>query len=74
MIGLRIEDETRRIGKAQGYLGLSVRDTTLEDGTPAMVTAWEPTPKELAAIAAGGTVYLWVIGIAHPPVMLQVSV
>jgi hypothetical protein len=65
---------TRTLGKAQGYLGLPVRDETIMSpevgNVPAMVSAWEPAPDEIAAIAAGGTVYLRVLGVAHPPVMI----
>ena len=55
----RIQGTTRVIGKSQGYLGLPLRDITINDavtgpGTPAMETAWLPNPDELAAIAAGG--------------------
>jgi hypothetical protein len=64
---------TRRIGKSQGYFGLSVTDTVREDGTPMMMTSWQPTPNEVAAIAAGAPIYLWLLGTAHPPVMLTVG-
>jgi len=68
---------TRIVGKAQGYLGLPLRDeeinSTVGGVVPSMVTAWEPTPDELTAIASGGTVYLRVLGIQHPPVMLWVE-
>lgn len=64
---------TRRIGKSQGYLGLSVTDTVLDDGSPVMMTSWQPTPKEAEAVAAGAPIYLWVLGTAHPPVMLTVG-
>lgn len=73
MLPKAIEGTTRRIGKSQGYLGLCVKDTSLENGTPVMLTAWEPTPADLVALNAGGTVYLWVLGTAHPPVMLTVE-
>lgn len=74
MISLAVEGTTRRIGKSQGYLGLCVRDFTYADGTPAMLTAWQPTPDEAARIAAGAVIYLTVLGSAHPPVLLQVGV
>jgi hypothetical protein len=50
----RILGATRILGKAQGYLGLPVRDETINctvdgPGTPSMVTAWLPTPKERSA-------------------------
>ena len=64
---------TRRIGKSQGYLGLSVTDTHTEDGVPMMMTSWQPTPAEAARIAAGAPIYLWVLGTSHPPVALSVG-
>lgn len=74
MIIKMIDGVTRVIGKAQGYLGLPLRDelTNCSVGgvVPSMVTAWEPTPEELAALNAGGAVYLRILGTAHPPVMV----
>lgn len=77
MIG-RIEGCTRVLGKAQGYLGLPLRDVLIHDtvtgpGTPAMETAWLPTPDELARLNAGAPVILRVIGTGHPPVMIDVG-
>lgn len=70
-----IEGHTRIIGKSQGYLGLPLRDVVIDCSvngpkTPAMETAWFPTPAELAALNAGAPVILRVLGIGHPPVML----
>jgi hypothetical protein len=80
MIIKHIEGATRVLGKSQGYLGLPVRDEVREFTVggetvkaPAMVTAWEPTPDELERINAGATIYLRVLGTAHPPVMLEVG-
>lgn len=73
MINLSPPSTTRRIGKSQGYLGLSVTDTQLQDGSPVMVTSWQPTPAEQKLICAGAPIYLWVLGSAHPPVMLTVG-
>lgn len=75
MIIKRIAGATRLLGRSQGYLGLPIRDETIDcavygPATPAMVTAWEPTPDEVAAIAAGGTIYLRILGNQHPPVMI----
>ena len=67
-----IEGTTRRIGKSQGYKGLPLRDEEGEFG-PQMVTSWQPTPAELEALNRGAPVYLWVLGRAHPPVMLGVG-
>lgn len=69
---------TRVLGKSQGYLGLPLRDVVIHDTvngpeTPAMETAWLPTPAELARLAAGAPVILRVLGTAHPPVMIDVG-
>lgn len=74
----RIEGATRVLGKSQGYLGLPLRDVEINcsvggERTPAMETAWLPTPKEIAAIVAGAPIVLRVIGTTHPPVMLEVG-
>lgn len=78
MIIGRIEGATRTLGKAQGYLGLPLRDVLVNstvDGpaTPAMETAWLPTPDEIARLTAGAPVILRVLGTAHPPVMIEVG-
>lgn len=73
MMVKHITGATRIIGKSQGYAGLPLRDVLINDQgrqTPAMVSAWEPTPDEIATIVAGGAIYLMVIGEAHPPVLL----
>lgn len=77
MIG-RIEGATRTIGKSQGYAGLPLRDVVVNcavggEGKPAMVLAWTPTPDELARLVAGASVQLWILGTAHPPVMVEVG-
>lgn len=74
----RISGTTRVIGKGQGYMGLPLRDETINcavngEGTPAMVTAWLPTPKELEALNAGAAVHVRLIGNAHPPIMVEVG-
>ncbi|MGJ5149859.1 hypothetical protein [Bradyrhizobium sp. HKCCYLR1023] len=71
----RIEGATRVIGKSQGYLGLPIRDEQLDCSvngpvTPAMVTAWLPTPEELAALNAGAAVHVRILGTQHPPIMV----
>ncbi|WP_426229304.1 hypothetical protein [Pararhizobium sp. DWP3-4] len=73
-----IAGATRVIGKSQGYLGLPLRDETINctvggDGTHAMCTAWLPTPDEIERINAGAPVILRIIGTAHPPVMVEVG-
>lgn len=71
----RIQGCTRVIGRSQGYYGLPLRDIVINDTvtgpeTPAMETAWLPTPKELEALNAGAPIILRVIGSGHPPVMI----
>ncbi|WP_434712927.1 hypothetical protein NMA58_08095 [Rhizobium sp. YTUHZ045] len=73
-----IQGHTRILGKSQGYLGLPVRDIVVNDTvngpeTPAMQTAWLPTPDEIAAIAAGAPIILQILGVSHPPVMVFVG-
>jgi len=72
----RIEGCTRVLGKSQGYLGLPLRDVVINctvngEGSPAMETAWFPTPAEIDAINSGAPVILRVLGTSHPPVMLS---
>lgn len=78
MIIRRIKDCTRVLGQAQGYLGLPLRDIEISctvngPGTPAMETAWEPTPDELQALNNGGSIILRILGTAHPPVYIYVE-
>jgi hypothetical protein len=77
MIG-RIEGTTRVLGKQQGYLGLPVRDGTINctvggPDVPCMTTAWLPTPEELALLNAGASVHVRLIGKGHPPIMVEVG-
>jgi hypothetical protein len=72
----RTENATRVIGQSQGYLGLPLRDEIVNctvscEGTPAMVTAWLPTPAELAALNAGAAMYVRILGNVHPPIMVE---
>lgn len=78
MISGRIDGATRVLGKSQGYLGLAVRDEMINctvngDGTPSMVTAWFPTPAELASLNAGAPVYVRLLGTGHPPILVDVG-
>ena len=73
-----IEGATRILGKSQGYIGLPVRDENVNcsvsgEGTPSMVTAWLPTPKELDALNKGAAVHVRLIGAGHPPMMVEVG-
>lgn len=73
-----ISGTTRVLGKSQGYLGLPLRDVVVPCSvngahTPAMETAWEPTPEELEALNAGAPVILRILGTQHPPVQVYVG-
>ena len=52
--------------------GLPIRDepTTAGHG---MTSAWQPTPEELARLAAGASIHLTVLGTVHPPVSMSVG-
>lgn len=74
----RIEGCTRVLGKAQGYLGLPLRDEVVKDTATGqdmhmMVTAWFPTPDELTALMAGAPVHMRIAGQVHPPCLLTVG-
>lgn len=77
MIPARIDGCTRVLGAPKGWTpetsgpccGLPIRDEQNGD-MPCMVSAWEPTPDELAAIAAGAKIMLRIVGVGHPPVCL----
>ena len=73
-----IEGATRIVGKAQGYLGLPIRDAVTDcpvngPNTPTMTTAWEPTPEELQKLANGAPIYLTIQGTMPPPVVVWVG-
>lgn len=73
-----IAGATRILGKSQGYLGLPIRDDVIActvngEGTPAMTTAWLPTPREIEAIVMGAPVHVRILGTQHPPIMVEVG-
>lgn len=73
----RIQGFTRELGKPADWddardgicNSLPIQDIVIE-GQHCMISAWIPTVQEQLAILAGGTVYLRVVGTAHPPVMV----
>ena len=82
MLPQRIQGATRVLGAPRDWddakhgpcMGLPVLDLPSENqGPPRMVSAWEPTPEEMAAIAAGGPVLLFITGHSHPVVSLGVQ-
>lgn len=77
MIIKRIENATRTLGAphdctTEEVKGLPIRDMETNIG-PFMVSAWEPTPDELAALNRGETIKLWIRGTQHPVVALTVG-
>lgn len=78
MLNGRIKNATRVIGKSQGYMGLPLRDEKINckvngPDTPSMVTAWFPTPKEIKAILEGAPIHVRILGVNHPPIMVDVG-
>ncbi len=78
MIIAMIKGATRICGKAQGYLGLPIRDIVLIDKTtghytPAMETAWTPTPDQIERINKGANIIVRILGEVPPPMMLDVD-
>jgi hypothetical protein len=65
----RIIGATRTLGKTQGFEGLPIRDEFLHNNgvkTHVMISAWQPTPEELADLNAGASVLLSVMGMSAP--------
>ena len=80
MMIARLEQTTRVLGKSQGFLGLPVRDVVYPDGTPAMQSAWTPTPDELERLNNGANIIVELLGViddvdgrSHPPIKLSVG-
>lgn len=80
MLIARIDGATRVLGQPVDWneerdgkcAGLPIRDQVV-GGQRVMVSAWTPTPDELAAIAAGAHVLLFVWSVGHPPVSIGVG-
>ncbi len=76
-----IEGYTRALGAPKdwdpdrdGYCGtLPIIDMRNDQNLPVMISAWEPTPREIEAMQAGAAVYLQVVGMGHPPVWMWVG-
>lgn len=67
---LRIVNATRVLAEGQDeYHALAIFDEEIE-GVNHMTSVWEPTPRELDELNAGGAVRLTILGVAHPPVQI----
>lgn len=53
--------------------GKDIQDVLAVRTDDSFVTAWFPTPDELAALNRGQPVYLFVVGNSHPAVFLGVK-
>ena len=81
MMIARISGATRNLGAPPDWQkdtmgtcgGLPIRDGMHAPGVPCMTSAWTPTPDEAARLAAGATIYLTVLGRAHPAVAMVVG-
>lgn len=81
MIPKRIEGATRYLGAPRNWnpeqdgecSHLAIMDVQTEHGGNVMISAWEPTPAEIAALVNGAPLYLQVVGTAHPPVAVWVQ-
>lgn len=69
MIPLRIEHADAVMKAPPGCP--EVRDLHVRIEGNCCVSRWEPTPRELEMLNAGGSVELWVMG-GQPPVLLTV--
>lgn len=76
MIIGHIEGATRILQAPPGrpdVAPLAIRDVVYEDGTRAVMSAWMPTPEELARLNAGEPVYLILFGTTMPPAYVGVK-
>lgn len=65
---------TRRLAEDQEeYQTLPIRDETQADGSNTMVSEWRLTEEQLTTLQKGGSLYLGISGMVHPPVILAVG-
>lgn len=72
-----IERHSRICGRSQGYRGLPIRDEIIvvKDIGPvsSMLSAWLPTPDELARLNAGASIHVRILGVVPPPMDVAVG-
>lgn len=75
MKSMTLINRTRRLDEDEEtpYNSLDICDQLLPDGTPAMCSLWKPSEGELELLKAGRPVRLTILGVAHPPVMVEVE-
>lgn len=52
---------------------LAITRAKYEDGTPVVQSFWRPSDAERAALAAGASVCLQIVGLTHPPLWVGVD-
>lgn len=52
---------------------LPITRSVYEDGTPAVVSYWEPTQEEIIQLLAGKLIRLTILGTTHAPVQIGVD-
>jgi len=74
MISAPLKNATRILATDQDeYNNLEIMDHIYDDGTPAMLSLWYPTPEELEQLNAGQGIVLIIQGTTHPPISLTVN-
>lgn len=76
----RINNATRELGRPTDWNPdndppcrvLPIRDVITPEG-PFMISAWEFTPDEVAALQRGETLKLWIRGTGHPVIAMTVG-
>ena len=53
---------------AEECMSLQVHDTG-----EAFVSCWQPSEEDRERIAAGGAIWVWVVGRGHPPIVLETA-
>lgn len=79
MLPIRIKGATRNLGAPKGWnpekdaacSHLPIKDVQ-QGRRKWMVSRWEPTPAEIERLLSGSPIELWVEGIDHPVVGLNV--
>lgn len=61
------------LGKPPGSKNVETMPATVmvdDEGQVTVASFWRPDPQELAILNSGGSVVLYVLGTAHPPVAI----
>lgn len=61
-----VEEITYDGNDEQPWKAITFGRTSSEEGTPYVVTRWQPNAEERRQIAAGADLYLWIVGGLPP--------